>query len=187
MIGVYKITSPSDKVYIGQSANIEYRWECYRKGYSKKQAKLHASFKKYGVSAHLFEIVHELPVDIDQLALDNYEQIYMDAYMDCGVELLNLREAGCTGRHSEESKEKMKGKLGKWMIGRKLSAETIAKRTAKQKGMKRSKESVKRYSESKKGANNPNFGKPSWNAGLKGFLAGIPKGRKAGKNQLKLF
>ena len=29
MIGIYKITSPSGKVYIGQSIDIERRWKKY--------------------------------------------------------------------------------------------------------------------------------------------------------------
>lgn len=30
-IGIYKITSPSNKIYIGQSTNITRRWDEYRK------------------------------------------------------------------------------------------------------------------------------------------------------------
>jgi len=31
MIGIYKITSPSNKVYIGQSINIEKRFKSYKR------------------------------------------------------------------------------------------------------------------------------------------------------------
>lgn len=174
-IGIYKITSPSGAVYIGQSATVGKRWAAYKNGYSKKQPKLHSSFKKHGVGAHSFELIHELPHDIDQVTLNAYEQVYIDAYTDCGCNMMNLRDAGCTGRHSEESKQKMKGKLGMWMTGRKLSEETIAKRTAKQKGLKRNDESKERYRQSKTAENNPMHGKAAWNSGLKGFM----KGRKA--------
>lgn len=173
-IGIYKITSPSGSIYIGQSATVGKRWAAYKNGYSKKQPKLHNSFQKHGVNAHSFELVHELPSDIDQQTIDMYEQIYIDAYVDCGCAMMNLREAGCTGRHSEESRQKMKGKLGMWMTGRKLSEETIAKRSMKQKGLKRSNESKERYRESRIAENNPMFGKIPWNKGLKGFM----KGRK---------
>lgn len=165
---IYKITSPSGKVYIGQSMDVEKRWASYRNGNSKKQAKLHASFLKYGVDAHGFEVLCKLPLDTHQIVLDRHEQLFMDLYRETGHELLNLRHAGCTGRHSSTSRQKMKGKLGKWMIGRSLSPETIAKRTAKQKGMKRSAESRQRLSESKRGSKNPRHGKRPWNYGLKG-------------------
>jgi excinuclease UvrABC nuclease subunit len=36
MIGIYKITSPSNKVYVGQSTNIEKRWS----GYSTNKKKM---------------------------------------------------------------------------------------------------------------------------------------------------
>ena len=48
MIGIYKITSPTKKIYIGQSINIEYRIESYKKLIRcKKQIKLYNSLKKY--------------------------------------------------------------------------------------------------------------------------------------------
>lgn len=175
-IGIYKITSPTGAIYIGQSANIEKRWAAYRNGYSKKQPKLHNSFKKHGTGSHVFEIIHELPADIDQQMFNNYEQVYIDAYNDCGCNMMNLRDAGCTGRHSEESRQKMKGKLGKWMVGRKLSEETISKRTAKQKGLKRSDESKDKYRRSRIADNNPMFGKQAWNKGMKGFRKGEQNG-----------
>ena len=43
MIGIYKIVSPSGKVYIGQSTNIERRWKEYKTGLGRGQIKL----KKY--------------------------------------------------------------------------------------------------------------------------------------------
>jgi group I intron endonuclease len=106
--GIYKITSPSGKVYIGQAWNIKRRFREYTYLWkSKTQIKLHSSFKKYGINNHKFEIIHELPEDITQSVLDTYEQLYMDLYRDCNIELLNLREAGSRGKHSKESKDKL--------------------------------------------------------------------------------
>lgn len=48
MIGIYKITSPSGKIYIGQSVNIERRFLDYKKSLKKSQIKLYNSIKKYG-------------------------------------------------------------------------------------------------------------------------------------------
>ena len=50
------ITSPLNKIYIGQSINIENRWKQYKRLGCKKQIKLYNSFIKYGVENHTFEI-----------------------------------------------------------------------------------------------------------------------------------
>lgn len=59
MIGIYKITSLSDRIYIGQSTNINKRLNSYKSSLcnSKKQTRLYNSFKKYGVKNHSFEIL----------------------------------------------------------------------------------------------------------------------------------
>lgn len=63
MIGVYKITSPTGRVYIGSSVNIEHRFCFYKNLLCKSQSKLYRSFKKYGVENHKFEIVEECTLD----------------------------------------------------------------------------------------------------------------------------
>lgn len=58
IIGIYKITSPVNAVYIGSSKDIYRRWyEDYHKIYCKQQYKLYYSFKKYCVLNHVFEIL----------------------------------------------------------------------------------------------------------------------------------
>ncbi len=77
--GIYKITSPSGKVYIGQSWSIYDRW-IHHKSYAKRKRnlppKLSASILKYGPSAHIFSIEHELPKDCSQEVMDAYEIFY---------------------------------------------------------------------------------------------------------------
>lgn len=107
---IYKITSPSNKVYIGQSWNIMGRVSKYKTGHCLHQPKICNSIKKYGWNSHLFEIIHELPIDIEQEVLDRYEQIYIDQYRNCNIELMNIREGGSRGKHSEETKKKLTGK-----------------------------------------------------------------------------
>lgn len=92
--GIYKITSPSGKVYIGRSYGIKQRWRTYRRMDCKDQNKLFASFFKYGVDNHEFMILHELPNDVEKEVIERYEIIYLDLYKDCGVELLNLAPGG---------------------------------------------------------------------------------------------
>ena len=60
MIGIYKITNPKGKAYIGQSKNIDRRFMQYSNlKSSKNQLKLHRSFLKYGIENHNFEIICE--------------------------------------------------------------------------------------------------------------------------------
>lgn len=127
MVGIYKIQSPTGKVYIGQSWNIEKRIGKYKEDKCVSQRKLLSSILKHGFGAHEFKIMHELPKDIEQSILNIYEGIYIDFYKAAGIELLNIREAGSRGKHSDETKLRMKGNLGKWMKGRNLSDETKAK------------------------------------------------------------
>jgi len=44
MVGIYKIISPTNKIYIGQSTNIENRWIKYKCLDCKVQIKLYRSF-----------------------------------------------------------------------------------------------------------------------------------------------
>jgi len=60
MIGIYKITSPSKKIYIGQSVDIERRFKWHKKHTIKTNGKLSNSFKKYGADNHVFEIVDNI-------------------------------------------------------------------------------------------------------------------------------
>ncbi len=104
MVGIYKITSPSGKVYIGQSWNLKKRISGYKSIGSSNQKMLHASFLKHGTQKHEFSIIHNLPPDIEQSVLDEYECIYMQLYKQCGIRLLNIRDGGSHGKQSEESK-----------------------------------------------------------------------------------
>jgi group I intron endonuclease len=57
IICVYKITSPSGKIYIGSSVNYKKRLTQYRGTGAKAQTILYNSFLKYGIDNHVFEIV----------------------------------------------------------------------------------------------------------------------------------
>ena len=57
--GVYKITSPTGRIYIGKSVNIKSRICSYKTLKCPTQKKLYASLKKWGWDAHKFEILIE--------------------------------------------------------------------------------------------------------------------------------
>lgn len=105
MIGIYKITSPTGRKYIGQSVDIYYRWNDYKTKDSKSQVRLNRSFKKYGVENHKFEVVEECGVNF----LSDRERYWQDHYnvinggLNCRLTTTNDK----TGYFSEESKQKM--------------------------------------------------------------------------------
>jgi group I intron endonuclease len=117
IVGIYKITSPSGKVYIGQSWDIKARRSAYSRNITTKQPKLRNSILKHGWDKHSFEILIRLD-EADQLWLDMLEQSYMDSHRRAGIELLNIREAGSRGRHKKESKLKLSKSLKGKATGR---------------------------------------------------------------------
>ena len=126
--GIYKITSPSGRVYVGQSKNIERRWSTYYNNDCKGQIKLKHSFEKYGVQAHAFEIIEE-----------------------CEFEKLNIRE-----RYWQEFYNTMINGLNCYLTNTEekpkvLSAETRQKISSSRLGQKPSKESCLKMSISSTG------------------------------------
>jgi group I intron endonuclease len=63
IIGIYKITSPSGKVYIGQSVNIKRREKAYVNEHCSDQPSIYRSIKKYGWKIHLHEIIEQCSLD----------------------------------------------------------------------------------------------------------------------------
>ena len=103
MIGIYKISSPSNKVYIGQSTNIENRWKYFYKTLRcKSQPKLYNSFLKYGFKQHKFEVIEECTVE--QL---NEREIYWGSVYNVLIEGLNCKLGEGKGACSKETKQKM--------------------------------------------------------------------------------
>lgn len=86
MIGIYKITSPTNRVYIGQSKNIKRRWRDYELNLAKNQRLLNRSFLKYGIENHVFEVVCECLIE----ELNEKERYYQDLFSALGKKGLNL-------------------------------------------------------------------------------------------------
>lgn len=111
MIGIYKITSPSGKVYIGQSTNIKQRWEDYNKMIRcKRQTRLYNSLQKHGPENHIFEIIEEC----DEKQLLERETHWKKYYNVLEIPSLCCRMDGRGGKLGQHTKDKMsKIKLGK--------------------------------------------------------------------------
>lgn len=85
------IISPSGRIYIGSTKDINYRWDRYNKLLCKSQTKLYNSFIKYGVENHTFEIIWEGNIN-DRL---KYERLCGDYYEVLDIKKgLNLRLPG---------------------------------------------------------------------------------------------
>ena len=63
IIGIYKITSPNNRIYIGQSRNIKRLLYRYSRLECKEQPILYRSLLKYGIENHIFEIIEECELD----------------------------------------------------------------------------------------------------------------------------
>lgn len=133
MVGIYSITSPSGKVYVGQSWDIKKRHTFYKSTLAKDQPYLNNSFTKYGFDSHEIKILHELPKDVKQDVLDKYEQLYMDSYRGCGIVLLNCKEAGNNGKaHPETIRKRVEKNTGqKRSLATKLQMSESAKKVVK--------------------------------------------------------
>ncbi len=104
IVCIYKITSPSGKIYVGQTTNRSQRFLYYKKLKCKNQIKLYNSFLKHGVENHFFETICECNED----KLNTLEEKYVLEFK-CVEEGLNLRYGGgCKGKLSEETKEKLR-------------------------------------------------------------------------------
>ena len=106
MIGIYKITNPKGKVYIGQSVNIEKRFYMYSLVKNcENQLLLFRSFNKYGVSNHTFEIIEECSVKL----LNERERYWQDFYnvLENGLNLRLTKTNDKSGSVSLDTKNKM--------------------------------------------------------------------------------
>lgn len=84
---IYKITNPSNKVYIGQTTNVLKRKGAYRRLDSciQNQIVLYRSLKKYGWDAHIFEIIEECLIEL----LNERERYWQEYYDVLGENGLN--------------------------------------------------------------------------------------------------
>lgn len=108
--GIYKITSPSNKVYIGQSIDIIKRWKKYYSLNCKQQPKIYASLKKHGIDKHKFEIICQC----NKEDLNKLEVFYIETYQSFNDNNgLNLLSGGNYNKFSNETRVKMsQAKIG---------------------------------------------------------------------------
>lgn len=106
VIGIYKIISPTGKIYIGQSTDVHRRLKIYKTNFCKGQPRLHNSFLKHGTAAHIYEVIKECTVE----ELNIWERHYQDEYDVLGARGLNCGLTGTPDKikvHGHETKTKI--------------------------------------------------------------------------------
>lgn len=111
--GIYKITSPTGRIYIGESSNINNRTIHYATHNCKGQPRLYNSLIKYGFTSHKFEIIEECKFE----DLKCRERYWQDFYNVLSRNGLNCKLTKCGEKKavfSEETRNKIsKGNKGK--------------------------------------------------------------------------
>jgi hypothetical protein len=125
--GIYRITSPTGKIYIGQTMDLIRREKDYSAAYNRKNTrKIYYSIKKYGWKAHKFEIIEECNIEqlderevfYKQQVLNEvgWEQVLFHEIYDSGggpksketCEKISKANKGISRPRSEETKQKHK-------------------------------------------------------------------------------
>lgn len=154
MVGIYKITSPTGKIYIGQSTKIEQRFEYYKNLNCKHQVKLFRSLEKHRPENHNFEVIEECEESRLNLRERYWQEKYDVLNKEKGLNLRYTKVDDRSGTMSEETKEKMSiSKMGykNTMHGKTHSKETRKKISEKRKGHRHSDETKKLYSQQRLG------------------------------------
>jgi group I intron endonuclease len=108
MIGIYKITNPKGKIYIGQSIDIDRRFNEYKKLQCNQSKKIYYSLKKYGFENHIFEIIEECFINDLNIKEEEYILCYNSHIIGLNIKLAS--KPSWTGKkrpdHSKFLKEK---------------------------------------------------------------------------------
>lgn len=145
---IYKITSPTGRVYIGQSTEVERRFTMYRRLDCKNQNRLYNSLKKHRWENHIFEIIEEC--EFEQLNIrERYWQDFYDV-LNGGLNCILTETDILPRKVSEETKVKMseaqKGEKSH-MFGKKGELSPSFGRVVSEESKQKQKESVLIYYE----------------------------------------
>lgn len=132
MKGIYKITNPKGYIYIGQSVDIDKRFDKYRRLDCKNQTMLYRSLYKYGFENHIFDII--TIGDFNKELLDELEIHYIRVY-NSNMNGLNLTSGG-RGNTNRKLTDKQKESVRKSRTGNKHTEETKKKISEFHKGNK---------------------------------------------------
>lgn len=178
---IYKITSPSGKIYIGKSVMVNNRICRYRNGHLGSQRALKNSVSKHGWDKHVFEIIDCAG---SSEALSAREIYWISFYKSLGVKMLNLTNGGegtfgykmtedQVKRLSEAAKQRLKlnpqyhseetkRKISQSNMGKKMSEESKIKLSIARKGIRPTLETRIKLSEALKKRDRNAATKENW-------------------------
>lgn len=184
MVGIYKITNPKGRVYIGQSTDIEKRQKQYR-GLSnfKNQIRLYNSYKRYGVNKHIFEVVEEC-LEEDLNSRERYWQDYFNVTGKQGLNCKLQAGNGKSGKLAAEVKLKI-GRANKGKLKQPVSKETREKIALAKRGKSLTEGHKRKIAEGNKGKKLTEETKKRIGKGNKGKLTGRKRSRECIEKRLK--
>lgn len=141
---VYKIENTlTNDLYIGGTTNFQNRKDIHRfhlRRNSHKNSPLQTAWNQYGESKFVFSILEQLSEEDNLL---QREQFYITS-LNPAYNICKIAGSPEGIKHTEEARTNM----SKAHLGKSLTVESIAKRTLKQKGLKRSVETVQNLRDS---------------------------------------
>jgi len=129
--GIYKITSPTGRIYIGQTTDFNRRKSWYKNIHTYQQPKIHNSLLKYGFENHTWEEIEKCEINMLNEREIFWKKYYLSLFNNNWDKLLfcEIYDSG----------------------GGPLSDLTKSKISKSNKGKKRSPEAIKNMSEGLKG------------------------------------
>jgi len=106
MTGVYKLTNPDGKIYIGASTNIAKRVVRYERKTCHRQVLVYESLLKYGYENHILEVIEECAVEILN-ERERYWQEYYNVIGENGLNLILVETKDKKRFYSEQTRLKM--------------------------------------------------------------------------------
>ena len=108
--GIYKIVSPTNRIYVGQSNDIKRRILTYYepKG-GQSQVRLKASFNKHGIDLHTFTLLEECEESLLNVR-ERYWQEYHDVLSKKGLNCKMTTTLDKSGKLSDETKKLISSK-----------------------------------------------------------------------------
>jgi hypothetical protein len=101
IVGIYKIISPTKRVYIGQTIDYYRRKNEYKNLKRDYQIRLYNSIKKYGWETHKIELIEECPIE-KLNERERYWQEFYDVLSVKGLNCIFTKTHSKSGKHSKE-------------------------------------------------------------------------------------
>jgi hypothetical protein len=117
--GIYQITGPGGRPYIGSSDNVRRRWKSHKAELRRGRhhnAALQADWNEHGEAVFTFAVLEEVP---DVALLIDAEQARLDKAIADGITVYNIamdiRSPGRGRTHTQAAKLKMSAKVRAWL------------------------------------------------------------------------